>query len=158
MMDAFDPVKAAKVVGLPKELRNMGIDKDAILNKEPEAERPIPRAPQEAPRQVFSQPSADSEKMRSEIRAQQAKIAELESRMSNMVEKVNLALNSFNDRLENMRQSQRSRPQETPPPKQEAKQQTLGKTSQERAAGKEKLEPGDIAIEDYFNFSNAKFK
>ena len=144
-MDNFDPLKEARKSEFPKELKNMGIDKDSITNI---AEQPEPIAPKPLP-------PDQTEKLMPKIQAAEQHISQIEARISGIVKSMNDALARFDQRICSLETNARApiqapRKTDTPALKPE-EQKTLKKDS-------DKLEPGDIKIEDYFNFSNAKFK
>ncbi len=140
-MEDYDPLAATRKTQFPSELKNMGIDKDSILGNKEEK-----KAPPAVQATIIKDENYDIIKKRLDTFESQMK--GMESRITNIVESMNRTLNDFHDKITKVRQNSAT---EAPPQKAPEKQKTL-------PSEKRDLQPGDIQIEDYFNFSNAKFK
>lgn len=143
-MEDYDPMRETKMKQFPKELKNIGIDQESIEKVSP-VEKKAEGYP--APEQKIKE---EKDSKYGDILARVGKceemIGHLDSRITSIVTSMNKVMNEFNDRLCILRE--KARP--------EAKQEKLAERSADK--GTEDFKPGDIKIEDYFNFSNAKFK
>ena len=84
---------------------------------------------------------------------------EFESRISHVIENLNKVLSEFNSRIDSIEKGLNDSSLKAAPEKKEEKQETLRENEEDGdEKGKDNdFKPGDIKIEDYFNFSNAKF-